>query len=171
MCFQSGKKNPFVIFMQERDYIKQVTISILDLESSVTKPSSAHVWYCMLSTIYKVYSLFLPQALQIFTGFTSPVKYLILKDHKGSGTCFKCCLEVLRCSEGHFFMYLRSLHNGPLKEVMLQSQLNPSHCCKHTPWFAQESSWHVVLGPNENTQKRTCTSSSKERYFSVGHIE
>lgn len=44
MCFQSGKKkNPFVIFMQERDYIKQVTITTLDLESSVTKPSSAHV--------------------------------------------------------------------------------------------------------------------------------
>lgn len=171
MCFQSGKKNPLVTFLQERDCIKQVTIGILDLESSVTKPSSTCVWYLTLSKMYKAYFVFLAQALKTFTGLTNPVRYLILKQHKALGTCFKCCLGCLRCSEGHFFMYLRSLHNGPLKEVMLQSQLNPSHCCKHTPWFAQESSWHVVLGPNENTQKRTCTLSSKERYFSVGHIE
>lgn len=53
-------------------------------------------------------------------------------------------------------MYSRSLHSVPLKEVILQSQLKPSHCCKQTPWFAHESSWHVVLGPNENihTEKR-----------------
>lgn len=30
---------------------------------------------------------------------------------------------------------------------MLQSQVKPSHCCKHTPWLEHESSWHVVLGP------------------------
>lgn len=162
------RKNPFEIFMQEKDCIKQVTIRILDLESSATKPCSACVWYCTLSKIYKAYFLFLPRALPIFTGFTSPVKYLILKQHKALGTCFKCCL---RFSEGHFSMYLRSLHNGPLKEVMLQSQLNPSHCWRHTPWFAQESSWHVVLGPGENTQKRTCTSSPRERHCPEGHTE
>lgn len=40
-----------------------------------------------------------------------------------------------------------SLHSGPAYDVMLQSQVKPSHCCKQTPWFEQESSWHVVLGP------------------------
>lgn len=169
MCFQSGK-NPFVIFMQKRDCIKQVTISILDLESSVTAR------FCLCLILHIVQSLestsfVLTTSLTDFHWVYHPVKYLILKHHKALCTCFKYFLGGLRCSERHFLMYLRSLHNGPLKEVMLQSQLNPSHCCKHTPWFAQESSWHVVLGPNENTQKRTCTSSSKERYFSVGHIE
>lgn len=42
-----------------------------------------------------------------------------------------------------------SLHSGPAYEVMLQSQLKPSHCCKQTPWLEQESSWQVVLGPGE----------------------
>lgn len=32
---------------------------------------------------------------------------------------------------------------------MLQSQLKPSHCCRHTPWLAHESSWQVVLGPGD----------------------
>ena len=40
-----------------------------------------------------------------------------------------------------------SLHSGPAYEVMLQSQVKPPHCCRHTPWLEQESSWHVVLGP------------------------
>lgn len=42
---------------------------------------------------------------------------------------------------------LPSLQSGPPKVVMLQSQLKPSHCWRHTPWLAHESSWHVVLGP------------------------
>lgn len=42
---------------------------------------------------------------------------------------------------------LPSLHSGPPNVVMLQSQLKPSHCWRHTPWLAHESSWHVVLGP------------------------
>lgn len=44
---------------------------------------------------------------------------------------------------------LPSLHRGPPKVVMLQSQVKPSHCCRHTPWLAHESSWQVVLGPED----------------------
>lgn len=40
--------------------------------------------------------------------------------------------------------------------VMLQSQLKPSHCCRHTPWLAHESSWQVVLGP-EDGERGTVT--------------
>lgn len=29
----------------------------------------------------------------------------------------------------------------------MQSQVKPSHCCKQTPWLAQDSSVQVVLGP------------------------
>lgn len=108
-----------------------------------------------------ILAMFFTQALQIFTRFASPFKHHILKYYKAKDTCFKYCLRALELSDQHILVYLRSLHNGPLKEVMLQSQLNPSHCCKHTPWFAHESSWHVVLGPDENIQKRTCTLPSK----------
>lgn len=37
---------------------------------------------------------------------------------------------------------------------MEQSQVNPSHCCMQTPWFAQESSWQVVLGPSNSQEER-----------------
>lgn len=47
----------------------------------------------------------------------------------------------------------RSLQSGPPNDVMLQSQLNPSHCCRHTPWLEQESSWQVVLGPEETDDR------------------
>lgn len=59
--------------------------------------------------------------------------------------------------------YLRSLQSGPLKEVMLQSQLKPSHCCKHTPWLEHESSWQVVLGP-EKQSKRNVGSLKKSKH-------
>ena len=58
--------------------------------------------------------------------------------------------------------HLRSLQSGPLKEVMLQSQLKPSHCCKHTPWLEHESSWQVVLGP-EKQSKRNLGSLKKSK--------
>ena len=58
--------------------------------------------------------------------------------------------------------YSRSLQSGPLKEVMLQSQLKPSHCCKHTPWLEHESSWQVVLGP-EKQPKRNLGSLKKSK--------
>lgn len=29
----------------------------------------------------------------------------------------------------------------------MQSQVKPSHCCRQTPWLAQDSSVQVVLGP------------------------
>jgi hypothetical protein len=45
-------------------------------------------------------------------------------------------------------LYLRSLHWFPEYDVMEQSQVKPSHCCMQTPWLAHESSWQVVLGPN-----------------------
>lgn len=47
----------------------------------------------------------------------------------------------------------RSLQSGPPNDVMLQSQLKPSHCCRHTPWLEQESSWQVVLGPEETDDR------------------
>ena len=46
------------------------------------------------------------------------------------------------------------MQSGPLKEVILQSQLKPSHCCKHTPWLEHESSWQVVLGPTKKNPKK-----------------
>lgn len=51
---------------------------------------------------------------------------------------------------------LPSLHSGPPNVVMLQSQLKPSHCCRHTPWLAHESSWQVVLGPEHGDKEQLC---------------
>lgn len=65
--FSIRKKRLFVIFMQERDYFKQVTINILDMQSSIIKPNSVSVWYCTLSKIYAVYfSYILPTSLTDF---------------------------------------------------------------------------------------------------------
>lgn len=54
----------------------------------------------------------------------------------------------------HRKIYLRSLHWLPEYEVMEQSQVKPSHCWLQMPWFAQESSWQVVLGPGERMKRR-----------------
>lgn len=48
------------------------------------------------------------------------------------------------------------MHSGPPNVVMLQSQLKPSHCCRHTPWLAHESSWQVVLGPEQGDKEQVC---------------
>lgn len=63
-----------------------------------------------------------------------------------SHTLLKCLLsDIKNIQTGN----LPSLHRGPPKVVMLQSQLKPSHCCRQTPWLAHESSWQVVLGPED----------------------
>lgn len=36
---------------------------------------------------------------------------------------------------------------------MVQSQVKPSHCCRQTPWLAQDSSVQVVLGPGRGGTK------------------
>lgn len=38
---------------------------------------------------------------------------------------------------------------------MVQSQVKPSHCCKQTPWLAQDSSVQVVLGPGRGRKGNT----------------
>ena len=43
--------------------------------------------------------------------------------------------------------YSRSLQKGPPYVVMVQSQKKPSQSCRHTPWWRQDSSVQVVLGP------------------------
>lgn len=35
----------------------------------------------------------------------------------------------------------------------MQSQVKPSHCCRQTPWLAQDSSVQVVLGPERGRRK------------------
>lgn len=35
----------------------------------------------------------------------------------------------------------------------MQSQVKPSHCCKQTPWLAQDSSVQVVLGPGRGRKR------------------
>lgn len=35
----------------------------------------------------------------------------------------------------------------------MQSQVKPSHCCKQTPWLAQDSSVQVVLGPGRGRRR------------------
>lgn len=35
----------------------------------------------------------------------------------------------------------------------MQSQVKPSHCCRQTPWLAQDSSVQVVLGPGRSRRK------------------
>lgn len=50
-------------------------------------------------------------------------------------------------------LHSRSLHWFPEYEVMEQSQVKPSHCCMQTPWLAHESSWQVVLGPSNVSDK------------------
>ena len=35
----------------------------------------------------------------------------------------------------------------------MQSQVKPSHCCRQTPWLAQDSSVQVVLGPGRGRRK------------------
>lgn len=37
---------------------------------------------------------------------------------------------------------------------MVQSQVKPSHCCRHTPWLAQDSSVQVVLGPGKSKEEK-----------------
>lgn len=37
---------------------------------------------------------------------------------------------------------------------MVQSQVKPSHCCRQTPWLAQDSSVQVVLGPRESRKEK-----------------
>lgn len=37
----------------------------------------------------------------------------------------------------------------------MQSQVKPSHCCRQTPWLAQDSSVQVVLGPGRGGRKDT----------------
>lgn len=68
-------------------------------------------------------------------------------------------LFKMGCKNSH----LPSLHRGPPYVVMLQSQVKPSHCWRQTPWFAQESSWQVVLGP-------TGTPSASERDQAELHV-
>lgn len=37
----------------------------------------------------------------------------------------------------------------------MQSQVKPSHCCRQTPWLAQDSSVQVVLGPGRAEGRNT----------------
>lgn len=52
----------------------------------------------------------------------------------------------------------------------MQSQVKPSHCCKQTPWLAQDSSVQVVLGPEEagGTPQAQPSPSLPRRYGSFG---